>query len=173
MWDAEECQSPRMGSAILGVDGAPATPSASASPPPCPSTTRCPSSHAPSRDAPTTTPSEVTASALTQGSYPAPMINDCGDKPVSNSVEVSLLVKIVCCFFFFSCFDCSEDRARETLERVMSQALLKARRRLLGRSRRQPSNRSAVNAGLAQVCPAPTFMSSLTKLIQGLHPQPG
>lgn len=27
------------------------------------------------------------------------------------------------------CSDCSEDRARETLERVMSQALLKARRR--------------------------------------------
>ena len=39
-------------------------------------------------------------------------------------------------------------------------------RRLLGRSRRQPSNRSTENAGLAQVCLAPAFMSSLMKPIQ-------
>ena len=59
------------------------------------------------------------------------------NKPVNDPVGFSCWLKYI--FFFvkvvkeavvyFSCSDCSEDRARETLERVMSQALLKARRR--------------------------------------------
>lgn len=80
MWDVEECQSPRMGSVILGVDGGA-------------SNTVC-----------------VCIPAAMPFNDPLPVLSrtvaGCSNH---NSV--------------------GEDRARETLERVMSQALLKARRR--------------------------------------------
>jgi len=45
------------------------------------------------------------------------MINDCGDKPVNNSVEVSLLVKIGCCFFFLVSIGQRTEQGRPWRER--------------------------------------------------------
>uniref|UniRef100_A0A804M4F3 Actin-like ATPase superfamily protein n=1 Tax=Zea mays TaxID=4577 RepID=A0A804M4F3_MAIZE len=79
MWDVEECQSPRMGSVILGVGGT--------------SNTVC-----------------VCIPAAMPFNDPLPVLSrTVAGYSNHNSV--------------------GEDRARETLERVMSQALLKARRR--------------------------------------------
>ena len=93
MWEAEVCQSPRMGSVILGVDGGASNtvcvciPAAMPFNDPLPVLSRT--------VAGCSNQNSVGGNIICthQGSYPASMINDCGDKPVSNSVEVSLLVK--------------------------------------------------------------------------------
>jgi len=78
MWDAEECQSPRMGSVILGVDGGASNtvcvciPAAMPFNDPLPVLSRT--------VAGCSNQNSVGGNIIctNQGSYPASMINDCG-----------------------------------------------------------------------------------------------
>jgi hypothetical protein len=115
MWDLDECQSPRMGSVILGVDGGASNtvcvciPAAMPSNDPLPVLSRtvagC-SNH-------NSVGGNLNHHLLLTDKYPALMTHH---QLFSSYAQIRSALKGFVLFLFFLVSDCSEERARETLE---------------------------------------------------------